>query len=268
MCRLLTAREGSRKVKIVTFNIRGDFGVDGANNFCCRKPLIQRKLRAEMPDIIGFQEVMPHVAAWLREILPEYCVVGCGRSQRLDGEQMTVAFRQDRYQLIEMRTFWLSPTPWTPGSRYAVQSHCPRTATELLLMEAATGRVFRVMNTHLDHEGAPARLLGLQQILTHLAESRLFPDAPVILMGDFNAAPDSEELQLLASHPDYANAAADVGVTFHAFGQAEAACCIDYIFLKGAAVCTAAETWTDQDGGVYLSDHYPVCAQVQLEPLA
>ena len=262
--------KGAQKMKVVTFNIRGDFGVDGENDFRFRKPLIEKKLRAEQPDLIGFQEVMPHMAAWLREILPGYTVVGCGRGeiragvQTLGGEQMTVAFRTDRYNLIEMRTFWLSPEPWVPGSRYAVQSSCPRTATELLLMEYATGKVIRVLNTHLDHEGAPARMLGLRQVLTHLASAVLFPEAPVILMGDFNAEPDSPEMQVFAEYPDYANATAGIGATFHAFGRAEAVHAIDYIFLKGGIRCASVTKWTDQEQGVYLSDHYPVCAEVQL----
>ena len=32
-------------------------------------PLILEKIRQEKPDIIGFQEVLPHVAAWLKENL-------------------------------------------------------------------------------------------------------------------------------------------------------------------------------------------------------
>ncbi|MBQ4580295.1 MAG: endonuclease/exonuclease/phosphatase family protein, partial [Clostridia bacterium] len=119
-------------MKVVTFNIRGDFGVDGANDFCHRKPLILKKLAEEQPDIIGFQEVLPHVAAWMREALPAYDIVGCGREAALTGEQMTVAFRRDRFRLIEIKTFWLSPTPYVPGSRFQEQSWCPRTATELL----------------------------------------------------------------------------------------------------------------------------------------
>ena len=35
-------------------------------------PLILEKIRQEKPDIIGFQEVLPHVAAWLKENLTEY----------------------------------------------------------------------------------------------------------------------------------------------------------------------------------------------------
>lgn len=251
-------------MKVVTFNIRGDFGVDGANDFCHRKPLILRKLAQEQPDVIGFQEVLPHVAAWMRQALPEYDVVGCGREKDLTGEQMTVLFRRDKFQLIAMQTFWLSPTPDVPGSRYAEQSGCPRTATELVLRDVDAGKVIRVVNTHLDHIGSLARQLGLAQILQHLEAPAFFPDAPVILMGDFNAAPDSRELQLIRSHPDYTSAAPEMGVTFHGFMTADAQEQIDYIFIKGKICAISAVKWTDAQDGVYLSDHYPVCAEVAL----
>ena len=56
-------------MKIVTFNIRCDFGQDGANNFEFRKPLILKRIAEEQPDVIGFQEGLPHVQKWLRENL-------------------------------------------------------------------------------------------------------------------------------------------------------------------------------------------------------
>ena len=77
-------------MKLVTFNIRCDFGQDGENNFCFRKPLILEKLRRERPDLICFQEVLPHVAAWLKEELTDYYVIGCGRSETLEDEQLAV----------------------------------------------------------------------------------------------------------------------------------------------------------------------------------
>lgn len=251
-------------MKVVTFNIRGDFGVDGANDFCHRKPLILQKLAREQPDIIGFQEVLPHMAQWMRQSLPGYDIVGCGREADLTGEQMTVAFRRGKYQLIEMRTFWLSPTPLTPGTRYPEQSYCPRTVTALLLMESATGQVCRVVNTHLDHEGSVARRLGLEQLLRHLDAVDFLPDAPVVLMGDFNAAPASEELRVLHARPDYADATAGVGGTFHGFMTVTEPEQIDYIFVKGAKDLQPPVKWTDAADGVYLSDHYPVCVELQL----
>lgn len=44
-------------MKVVTFNIRCDYGQDGLNEFANRKELILRKVNQEKPDIIGFQEV-------------------------------------------------------------------------------------------------------------------------------------------------------------------------------------------------------------------
>ena len=49
-------------IKLVTFNIRCDYEQDGINNFAFRKPLIVDKVISTQPDIICFQEVLPHVA--------------------------------------------------------------------------------------------------------------------------------------------------------------------------------------------------------------
>ena len=62
----------------------------------------------------------------------------------------------------------LSQTPYVPGSRYKEQSSCPRTATEAVFEDIKSGRVFRFINTHLDHIGAQAREKGLIQILNQL----------------------------------------------------------------------------------------------------
>ena len=75
-------------MKFVTFNIRCDYDQDGENSFRFRKPLILEKIAKEQPDILCFQEVLPHVAAWLKESLTDYYVVGCGRGESLDGEQV------------------------------------------------------------------------------------------------------------------------------------------------------------------------------------
>lgn len=244
-------------MKIVTFNIRCDFGQDGDNNFCFRKPLIMEKLRRENPDVICFQEVLPHVAVWLKEALWDYYIIGCGRSADLRDEQMAVAYRKDRLNLIQMETFWLSETPWTPGSRYPEQSVCPRTATEAVFEELASGRVFRLVDVHLDHEFAGARERGLRQVLKKVADPALFAGVPTIIAGDMNAEPGSPEMAALADSP-FENVAAGVGDTYHGYGK-DAPCCIDYILVKGFT-CQKAEKWTEQRDGVYLSDHYPVCA--------
>ena len=253
-------------MKFVTFNLRCDYQQDGINCFAYRQSLILRAVRREKPDVICFQEVLPHMAAWLKENLTDYYVVGCGRGEKLDGEQMTVAFRKEDYQLLEMQTVWLSETPAVPGTLYPGQSHCPRTCTDAVLMEEESGQVFRVMNTHLDHEGREARERGLLQILRHADGETFFAGVPVILAGDFNAEPEDEEMRPLSEIPGLTVASKDIGCTYHGYGKAECPAQIDYIVLLGALRCTEIRKWTEEDNGVFLSDHYPVCAEISLDP--
>ena len=249
-------------MRFVTFNLRYDNPGDGKNCFCYRQPLILRTIGEEKPDVICFQEVLPHMADWLKVSLTDYYVIGCPRGEKLNGEQMSVAFRKADYQLLEMRTFWLSETPNIPGSRYPDQSDCPRTCTDAVLMEEKSGQVFRVMNTHLDHVGKGARERGLQQILRQAETEPFFSDAPVILAGDFNAEPDSDELAPLFERRDLFVATRGIGGTWHDFGRAEPPARIDYIVLMGKISCGNIRKWTREENGVYLSDHYPICADL------
>lgn len=250
-------------MKIVTFNIRCDCGEDGKNNFCYRKPLILEKIGKEQPDIICFQEVMPHVAVWLQEELTGYYVIGCGRSATLEDEWVAIAYRADRMNLIGMETWWLSEEPYTPASRYPDQSICPRVCTEAVFAAQDTKQVFRVINVHLDHEGADAREKGLRQILEKLNREVFFPQAPVVIAGDMNAEPDSREMRILEEYPSYDNVTEGIGITYHGYMQEEPLS-IDYIITRGF-VCENIGKWEDERQGVFLSDHYPVCAVLTIE---
>ena len=154
---------------------------------------------------------------------------------------------------------------YVPGSGYPVQSMCPRTATDVVFEDMETGKVFRVINTHLDHECAGARKLGLEQILAHLRAEKAFADVPVILSGDFNAEPDSEEMKPLRETAGLVNATEGIGITFHNYHRDDPndpQCSIDYIILKGDWELKKVEKWTEQKDGVCLSDHYPICAEL------
>ena len=94
-------------MKFVTFNIRCDFAQDGANNFIYRRPLILEKIRQEKPDIIGFQEVLPHVAAWLKENLTEYYIAGCGREKEEEGERQRYLRMALSYNSCKGTALWL-----------------------------------------------------------------------------------------------------------------------------------------------------------------
>lgn len=249
-------------MKFVTFNIRYDCGADGENNFCFRKPFILRKIQEEKPDILCFQEVLPHVAAWLKENLADYYMIGCGRSETLRDEQSAIAYRRERMNLMKMDTYWLSETPFQPGSRYPGQSVCPRICTEAVFEDLQAGRVFRVVNTHMDNEGKLPRKRGLAQILETVEAAAFFGDVPVLLAGDFNMEPGCEEMEPLKKHPEFINLTEQIGITYHGFREGDHQCCIDFIIGRGKLRCESLVKWTDREGGLYLSDHYPVCAEI------
>ena len=199
--------------------------------------------------------------------LNEYYVIGCGRGANLRDEQMSIAYRRDRINLISMETWWLSQTPDVPGSRYEEQSSCPRTATEAVFEDIKSGKVFRFINTHLDHIGEQAREKGLTQILNQLKQERFWKDIPVILCGDFNAEPNAPEMEIISRDSSFNNLTKDIGITFHGYYKNDPndpPCSIDYIVLKGDWQCETVYKWTDEENGIYLSDHYPVCAVINL----
>lgn len=251
-------------MKIVSFNIRYENEWDGPNGFEFRKELILDKIRREKPDVIGFQEVLPHVQDWLNASLPEYAVAGCGRETDYSDEHMTLALRRETAQLFSLEVFWLSPTPRIPGSRYLKQSICPRTCAAALVKLKGMESPIRIYDTHLDHEGADARELGLTQVLARMEEDQRIRRLPAVLLGDFNAEPDAPELAGLASSPlELSDAASGLGHTFHGFGNPSVFCKIDYLLYTKDFTCRKAELWKEEKDR-YLSDHYPVCAELDL----
>nr|WP_314460295.1 endonuclease/exonuclease/phosphatase family protein [uncultured Clostridium sp.] len=246
-------------MKLVTFNIRCDYGQDKENSFCYRKPYILQKIEKESPDVICFQEVLPHAALWLKENLTDYNIVGCGRDENLEDEQTAVAYRKMKFDLLEMEVFWLSETPGVFGSRYENQSMCPRTCTRVWLWSLEEKRLFCIYNTHLDHESKDAREAALAQILEKIRDEKVIYNVPTVIAGDFNACPDAPEMGIMKKAVEFRDLTAETDGTFHDYGRQEAEK-IDYIFGNREVICRVAAVWDDSHEGVYLSDHYPVCA--------
>ena len=125
----------SNKIKIMSFNLRVEAGIDGINHLVNRKGRILETIATEAPDLIGFQEARDGTRAWLRDTLTDYTVLGCGRYAEYRGESAPLAFRKDKFELVSLDTFWLSSTPKIPASLYdgSDQSDCPRIATAVVL---------------------------------------------------------------------------------------------------------------------------------------
>ena len=248
------------EVKVMTFNLRMPVVRDGINYFFNRAPYILDRVQKEKPDIIGFQEAKEPIYDWLKATFTDYLFVGLGRQTDFSDEANPIAFRKDRFELFGYDQIWLSPTPYIPGSRYEEQSLCPRILVATKLKEKGTSRVIRFYNTHLDHVGAGARLLGARQILSYIEKDLASFETPFVLTGDMNATPDEISIRALLEHPmGLEDTTALLKRTFHSYsGKTDEGDKIDYIFTKGFTVTREAVCWTESFNGVYYSDHYPV----------
>jgi len=257
----------SKEYKVFTFNLRVEATVDGINHFQNRKGRILDTIKSYSPDLIGFQEANDNMRAWLCDELPAlgYTVVGCGRLKNYRGESTPIAYKRSEFELVNLETRWLSATPGVPASTFGGdQSGCPRIliAAELSPVE---GSNFVFLNTHLDHRGKLARLLGAIEVTQYLSDRGL----PFIVTGDMNATPGTPEILAFTEKKtcgrEVIDATSELGGTFHGFGTRETMSKIDYIFTD--MPCDKEKSFVLPDepvDGIYISDHRPVCAFVEV----
>ena len=250
-------------MKVCTFTLRLENTYDGENNFKYRKPRVYETIKAEMPDLIGFQEVLEDARLWLPEVLTDYTVIGCGRCENYSGEGLMLAFRKDKFDLLSFDTEWLSYLPHTTNTTYGGdQSGCPRIMQKAVLLPKDSGLPFVFCNVHLDHEGENARMLGAMQLMQSVLKS----DLHFIITGDFNAEPTDAAISVIRNCNCKAvkDLTENIKTTFHDFGRLKEDCKIDYIFTDYET--SELNSYTVEDlhpNGLYISDHYPVIAEFQ-----
>lgn len=256
----------SNKIKIMSFNLRVEAGIDGINHLDNRKGRILETIATEAPDLIGFQEARDNTRAWLRDTLTDYTVLGCGRYADYRGESAPLAFRKDKFELVSLDTFWLSSTPKIPASLYdgSDQSDCPRIATAVVLKPIESSELLLFVNTHTDHQGSMSRTLASAQLLEYMSNKGL----PCVLTGDLNALPDSTEIKMLSANKAFklTDCTSELGGTYHGFGklQGDEAWKIDYVFTNMPTDVSESYALSDQPiDGIYISDHCPVVAFVE-----
>lgn len=248
--------------KIVSFNIRCQPYIDGINAFIHRAGYVADKIYKEQPDVICFQEMVPYELSMLEKLMPDYIFYGQYNGKKDEQEGLFTAVKKERFELAGFETVWLSPTPYEYGSRFLDASPYPRLCVMVQLREKETYKEFRVYNTHLDHRSEEARNKGLKIILDFIELQENKKALPSILMGDFNAQRNSNTIDMCSRFTELTTG---IGDTFHDFGRKVGYGQIDYMFAIGKVKKIATEKWQDCHDGIYLSDHYPVCTQVEME---
>lgn len=155
-----------------------------------RAPLVRAAL--DHVDVLGTQEgTAAHLAALTGD---GFAAVGGSRDGGTTGEHSAVLYRTARLAVLATGDFWLSPTPDVPSTGWDAPTY-RRLCTWARFRDLATGARFALLNAHLDHEGARARLESARLLLDRAAA--VAEGWPVVLTGDLNAEPGSEPLRVL-----------------------------------------------------------------------
>ena len=266
------------ELRVMTFNLRVPFVLDGTNHWGFRKKNVIKTINEYNPDVLGTQEVVADQADYLREQLPEYGFRGVGRGDgHRQGEMTAVLYRRDKFREIDHGYFWLSQTPDVPGSK-SWGAWSTRMCTWVKLQPLDGSPAFAIFNAHLDNMSRRARENSAR--LMHQRIQSLAQGMPVIVTGDFNADAGSEPYRLLLAgertglpqllfdafrlaNPKVGN---DEG-TRHDFNGGRGGNRIDWILCNSGFAPLSAEINRTRGLLGYPSDHYPVQATLRLTGL-
>jgi endonuclease/exonuclease/phosphatase family metal-dependent hydrolase len=261
-------------LKVMTLNVRYDNPHDSANAWPKRASIVCNLLKNEKPDLLGMQEVLIHQYEILDSVLTDYGSVGVGRNDGAkSGEMNPIFYRKERFDLVRTITFWLSETPWIPGSM-AWGSSLPRIVTWIELVDKKTKDHIFYFNTHFAHDSDSARIMSSKLLLAKV--DSISSGFPFVITGDFNMLPDSKGYAILTGPAESVPLLKDSYInsekrpegpiyTFNGFSNKQGSGRIDYIFVKDELKVLEHRTMIKKEHGIYISDHWPVEALVLIK---
>jgi endonuclease/exonuclease/phosphatase family metal-dependent hydrolase len=230
---------GAESLTAMTYNLHQSFGMDNKLDL----EEIAATIRLGDPDVIGLQETdagrVPSLSVdellWLSRRLNMYSAYGPSW-----GNTYGVAVLS-KYPIINQKRYLLASA--------LQQRACLETQIDL------GQRTITFFSVHLGLE-SQERHRQLDELLLLTADV----SDPKILVGDFNANPDSDEIGRVLSQFEsaYALAGRDSGYTSPADSPVET---IDYVFVSPDIQVDSAEVIPSLS-----SDHLPVVARVQFVP--
>lgn len=248
--------------KVITYNIRNDNPKDSLNNWHNRKKEIINLFKYYEPDIFGIQEGLENQLNYIDQNLVHYSRIGVGRDDgKQKGEFSPIYYDRNKFSLINESTFWLSDQDDIVSVGW--DASMERICTYGVFENKTTQKRIFVLNTHFDHKGKIARESSSKLILSKIKDINK-NNYPVILLGDFNAEPETKPIRILkkelidgaelSKNGIYGPYGTYTGFTKNVLAKKR----IDYIFIKNLKVKGYRHIDDKMKNNNYLSDHLPV----------
>ena len=266
----------SSSLHLMSFNVRRKGKEAQTKNLWVnRKARVAAAIKTVRPDIMGLQEATIDQIKDLDESLKseQYAWFGSGRGSewfgKSENEYNPIFYNTKRVECMESGTFVLNPAGFL-NYRFFLNPKkvglLTRICTWGKFRDKATGQVFYVYNTHLDHKYQAARVNELAAI----AKAVRLEQSPVVLMGDFNMEITPDLLSaLLKDFKNTKEVAQNVAgpVETRTGWQFEELKRIDHILVSKQVPVkvTRHMVLQEQNKDLLLSDHRPVLVDLIFE---
>lgn len=250
----------------MSFNIRFDNPHDGPHAWPHRRQFLAQIINDFETDILGTQEGRQPQLEDLATLLPNLKMVNQHREWIEERMYPTLFYNPRKLKLITSNDIWLSETPNVAGS-FSFESAFPRLCTWAHL-KTVEDVEFICANVHLDHVKESTRLAQAKVLTSEL--SKISGELPIVLMGDFNSAPNTlVRNQLLRDLRDLSDPWEIIGreemASYHNFGPIPAdASRIDWFLLSKSIEAQSIELGLENQDGLWPSDHYPLKLKIAL----
>ncbi|ODV95119.1 hypothetical protein PACTADRAFT_49869 [Pachysolen tannophilus NRRL Y-2460] len=157
-------------------------------------------------DIFCVQEALKNQVQDLHELLGKdvYSWVGVGRDDgKSKGEYSAIFYKTNTVKLLDVKTIWLSKTPFVP-SQYPGAA-CIRSATIAKFELINTFKKFTVINTHWDHVSDESRQAAAS-LIRYIGSFEYENFGPVFVSGDFNSKAENKNsggYKVISGNLDY-----------------------------------------------------------------
>ncbi|SKB44148.1 endonuclease/exonuclease/phosphatase family protein [Dyadobacter psychrophilus] len=255
-------------INVASYNLRYNTPNDGVNAWPNRKENVKGLIRFHEFDIFGVQEAL---IGQLKDVaeLTEFTFYGKGRDDGKEGgEHSAIFYKKDRFKALQSGDFWLSETPDKPGKGWDATC-CNRIASWVKFQDLLSKKEFYFFNVHFDHQGVEARRQSGHLMVKKISE--IAGKSTVILTGDFNSTPETEQIKTIQgllndSHNVTKQPAYGPEGTFNSFKfDAPMDKRIDYIFVSKNIDVLKYGVLTDAREQRYPSDHQPVLIKIEIK---
>ena len=237
-----------------------------------RRDAVVKMIKADAPDIICVQEARKKQCSWLAEQLPSYAQVLYPKDgiESNGGQRDLIMYRKDKFECLQWKYFWFSETPYV--SSYSWDAGTPKITIlaqfkSLVANGEGKGKTFWVYNTHFFPSGDIGKQKCSDMIVTSIMKETGIND-PVILCGDLNLQYGDSRLDTLLScmHDAAVTAPESDGplkVTYNGFRENNLKT-LDHIYGRNLIFKTYRVDNSEEYGIRWISDHYPLYADVQI----